>query len=302
MAANVAVDAGNNGNTAAQQCSVDVRLTPSVTIADASASEGNDITFTVTLNRAVSGGLTVTPSFSAGGLTFQGWATQGLDYTANTAPLRFAGTAGEKETFTVATTEDTDIEANERFTVSLTVSGTSVTVTATDTATGTILNDDECAMCWWKIDVTGGTQYTGQTLGVEEGGTVELTLTQRVGGQRTLTYWTVQPTNHNGSADPAAAFVDYKHILNFGPIKSTLTFSGNGDSKTIRIPALLKSVWVSQGPMGRSRCGRTEPPRRASRQAAQARLFRCASALRVTRRPPRWTGWISPEAGLPARS
>ena len=235
--ANVAVDDDGYGNTAAQQCSVQVQLPPpQVTIADASASEGDPITFTVTLNRAVSGGLTVTPSFSKGGLTTEGWATQGADYTANTAPLRFAGTAGEKKTFTVATTEDTDIEADKRFTVSLTVSGTTETVTATDTATGTIINDDKCAKCWWDIRVGGdATQYTAQTLGVEEGGTVELTLTQRVDGQRTLTYWTVQPTDHNGSADPATGFVDYGPILKLGPIKATLTFSGRGDRKTIRI-------------------------------------------------------------------
>ena len=185
----------------------------------------------------MSGGLTVTPSFSKGGLTTEGWATPGADYTPNTAALTFAGTAGETKSFTVATTEDTDIEADKRFTVSLTVSGTSVTVTATDTATGTIINDDECSMCWWNIRVGGGaTQFTAQTLGVEEGGTVELTLTQRVDGQRTLTYWTVQPTDHNGSADPATGFVDYQHFLNFGPIKYTLEFSGKGDRKTIRMP------------------------------------------------------------------
>ena len=235
--ANVAVDNDGYGNLAAQQCSVQVQLVKQVTIADASASEGHPITFTVTLGEAVPGGLTVTPSFSNGGLTTQGWATQGKDYTANTAPLRFAGTAGEKKTFTVATTQDSDIEANERFTVSLTVSGTSETVKATDTATGTIINDDACAMCWWDIRVGGdANQYTAQTLGVEEGGTVALTLTQRVDGRRTLTYWTVQPTDHNGSADPATGFVDYQHFFNFGPLKYTLEFSGKGDIKTIRIP------------------------------------------------------------------
>ena len=237
VAANVAVDDDGYGNTAAQQCSVQVQFIPRVTIADASAREGDSLTFWVTLHNTVSGGLTVTPSFSKGGLTTEGWATQGADYTANTAPLRFAGTAGETKSFTVATTEDTDIEADKRFTVSLTVSGTSVTVTATDTATGTIINDDQCSLCWWDIRVGGdATQYTAQTLGVEEGGTVELTLTQRVDGQRTLTYWTVQPTDHNGSADPATGFVDYQHFLNFGPIKYTLNFSGRGDRKTIRIP------------------------------------------------------------------
>ena len=110
--------------------------TAAVTIADASADEGDSITFTVTLDNAVAGGFTVTPSFTDVS------AVEGTDYTANTAALSFAGTAGETKTFTVATTEDTTIEPDDTFTVSLSVSGTSATVTATDTATGKILNDD----------------------------------------------------------------------------------------------------------------------------------------------------------------
>ena len=109
---------------------------PAVTVADASAAEGDSITFTVTLDKAVSGGLTVTPSFT------DGTATEGTDYTENTAALTFTGTQGETQTFTVATTEDTEDEYDETFTVGLTVSGTSETVTATDTAIGTITDDD----------------------------------------------------------------------------------------------------------------------------------------------------------------
>ena len=63
------------------------------------------------------GGLTVTPSFTNrdGHLD---------DYTANTAALTFTGTAGETQTFMVATTEDAMAEGDETFTVSLSVSGT----------------------------------------------------------------------------------------------------------------------------------------------------------------------------------
>ena len=107
-----------------------------VTIGDASAEEGETITFTVTLDKAVSGGLKVTPSFT------DVTATKGTDYTENTAALTFAGTEGETQSFTVATTEDTAKEHHETFTVSLAVSGTSAAVTATDTATGTIRDDD----------------------------------------------------------------------------------------------------------------------------------------------------------------
>ena len=72
-------------------------------------------------------------------------ATKGTDYTENTTALTFAGTAGETQSFTVPTTEDTAVEADETFTVSLAVTEATATVTATDTATGTITNDDGSA-------------------------------------------------------------------------------------------------------------------------------------------------------------
>ena len=76
-----------------------------VTIADASANEGDAISFTVTLDKAVAGGLKVTPGFT------DVTATEGTDYTENTAALTFTGTSGETKTFTVSTTEDTVAEA-----------------------------------------------------------------------------------------------------------------------------------------------------------------------------------------------
>ena len=130
-----------------------------VTIADASAAEGETLTFTVTLDKAVSGGLTVTPDFT------DVTATKGTDYTENTAALSFTGTAGETQSFTVATTEDTAVEPNETFTVGLTISGTTATVTATDTATGTITNDD------------GGATVTIADASAEEGDSITFTVT-----------------------------------------------------------------------------------------------------------------------------
>ena len=136
VAANSATDGLNTGPTSAVSATAtwDAAV-PAVTVGDASATEGEPMTFTVTLDRAVSGGLTVTPSFT------DGTATKGVDYTENTAALAFAGTAGETRTFTVATTEDALAEGEETFTVSLTVSGTTETVAATDTGTGTITDD-----------------------------------------------------------------------------------------------------------------------------------------------------------------
>ena len=93
-----------------------------VTIENASAEEGEAITFKVTLNKAVSGGFKVTPGFT------DVTAAKGTDYTENTTALTFAGNAGEERTFTVSTTEDTATEHHETFTVSLAVTGTTAAV------------------------------------------------------------------------------------------------------------------------------------------------------------------------------
>ena len=107
-----------------------------LSIEDASAEEGNSITFTLTLDKAVAGGFSVRPTFSDGS------ATQGVDYTANSKGISFAGTAAETHTITVDTIEDDLVENHETFKVSLTVSGTSTKVDATKSAVGTITNDD----------------------------------------------------------------------------------------------------------------------------------------------------------------
>ena len=125
-----------------------------VTVDDADADEGNGITFTVTLDKAVQGGLKVTPSFT------DVTAVEGTDYDANTAALTFTGTANETKTFTVDTTQDAVLEGNETFTVDLTVSGTTLVITATDTGTGTIDNDDGSTVTVNDASATEGSSMT----------------------------------------------------------------------------------------------------------------------------------------------
>tara|TARA_R110000796_G_scaffold252640_2_gene389880 strand:- start:127983 stop:143453 length:15471 start_codon:yes stop_codon:yes gene_type:complete len=117
-----------------QGCSV------TVTIADVSANEDDGtITVTLTSNAFVVGGFTVDVS------TADGTAEARTDYTAVTSQtITFAGTVGETQTFTITLTADTDVEVNETLTVSMDnlVTGANNTVTITDEATITILNDD----------------------------------------------------------------------------------------------------------------------------------------------------------------
>ena len=178
-----------------------------VTIADASASEGDAITFTVTLDSAVSGGLTVTPSFT------DGTATKGTDYTENTAALTFAGTANETQTFTVATTEDTDVEGDETFTVGLTVSGTSHSVTATSTATGTITNDDTAPAA--AVTIADASASEGDAI------TFTVTLDKAVAGGLTVT-----PSFTDGTATKGTDYTENTAALTFaGTANETQTFT-----------------------------------------------------------------------------
>ena len=171
-----------------------------VTIENASANEGDSITFTVTLDKAVQGGLTVTPSFSGG------TATEGTDYTVNTGALTFAGTSGETETIKVATTEDALIESDETFTVGLAVSGTSAPVTDTDTATGTITNDDAAS--------TGITLSVSPDSVAEDAGatTVTVTATLNDAVRATATPVTVAV---GASVDAATEGTDYTAVADF---------------------------------------------------------------------------------------
>ena len=181
-----------------------------VTINDAEADEGDSMTFTVTLDKAVQGGLKVTPGYT------NGTAASG-DYTANTTALTFTGTANETKTFTVSTTEDAVLEADETFTVGLTVSGTSLGVTATDTGTGTIDNDDSAA-----VTVNDASASEG------DGITFTVTLDKAVqGGLKVTAVYT------HGTAEKG----DYT------PNTTALTFSGTkGETKTFTVSTTEDAV------------------------------------------------------------
>ena len=177
-----------------------------VTVADVSAAEGDSMTFTVTLDKAVAGGLKVTPSFT------DGTATKGTDYTENTSALTFAGTAGETQSFTVATTEDTTVETNETFTVGLAVSGTAASVTATDTATGTITNDDGSA----AVTVDDASANEGDSI------TFTVTLNKAVAGGLKVT-----PSFTDGTATKGTDYTENT---------TALTFAGTaGEKKTFTV-------------------------------------------------------------------
>jgi len=134
---NSATDGLNTGpSTDVVKTAVWDDASPSVTIDNASAIEGEAITFTVSLQGTVSGGFTVTPNF------VDDTATKEEDYSEYGSSILFVGTAGETQNFSVQTNEDDLVEGDETFTVGLTISEISELITANDTGTGRIIDDD----------------------------------------------------------------------------------------------------------------------------------------------------------------
>ncbi len=138
--------------------SIDDNDTPMFSIADASASEGDAITFAVTRDIASYRDIMVDWAVSVeSGDT----ATAGTDYPSTASniggTLTFAP-ASTEETFTVATTENSIIDRNRTFTVTLSNIDPSGAATFADaTATGTIVDDERPS-----ISVSGNAPAEGE--------------------------------------------------------------------------------------------------------------------------------------------
>ena len=134
-------------STATGTITDDGDLEPTVSVADVSAEEGGGLTFTVTLS-AVSG-RTVTVGYETS-VEADDTAIEDTDYTAASGTLTFA--AGQRSrTFTVESIDDSTIEDDETFTVTL--SNPMNAEISDATATGTIINDDEARGLAFSPDV-----------------------------------------------------------------------------------------------------------------------------------------------------
>ena len=183
---------------------------PTLTVTNASAVEGQSVTFTVTRTGDTTSATTVGYNTSlATGAT----AAAQTDFTAATGTLSFA--AGEtSKTVTVQTTQDTAYEPNEVFNFNLT-NPTGATIT-TATATGTITNDD--------AQPTAPTLSVGDVT-VTEGGVanVVVTLSAAASGPVTVNYATAPGTAV--AADFTAA-------------SGTLTFTAGETTKTVAVTTI----------------------------------------------------------------
>ncbi|GAA4356577.1 hypothetical protein GCM10023151_04630 [Kangiella marina] len=208
------ISAVSNGSigTASDTVTISDNDSASVTVADVSVDEAaNSATFTITLNGAVEGGTDVNYSFTDGS------ATGGTDYNSTAGSVTFTGADGETQTFAVAITDDTLVEGTETFTVNL--DAVNALVTDTDTATGTIIDDDGASIS--IDDVTIAEDGTNATF--------TITLSGDVQNGFNLDFTTADGT--------ATAGDDYTAV------SGTRSFVGNdGETVTINVPITNDAV------------------------------------------------------------
>ena len=160
-------DAGGFANTLASAptsavTAEDSGTLPELSVADAEADEGEDVTFTVTLSAASTQTVTVDWATS---VETGDTATSGTDFTAVPATTLTVMPGDTTATFTVSTVDDTTDEANETFTVTLS-SPSNATLAVDPTATGTIGDDGTAnAAPSFTSSTTFGVDENGTTVG-----------------------------------------------------------------------------------------------------------------------------------------
>ncbi|HEY2840404.1 MAG TPA: Calx-beta domain-containing protein [Pirellulales bacterium] len=193
---------------------VDDDGTPSISIANASLTEGNSgtsqMTFTATLSKPSTSTVTVQVA------TADGTAIAGQDYQAANGTLTFNSGETSKQ-FTITIGGDTLFEADETFTVNMT-NATNATIAAPQ-ATGTILNDDAPPQVF--------VQAAGPTAEGDSGVTpmtFQLFVLSQTGLPVTINYSTADGTATAGS--------DYQATT------GSITFAPGETSKTITVNVL----------------------------------------------------------------
>ena len=182
---------------------------PQLSIADASAEEGDTVRFTVTLTGNSDQDVTV--DFQTGDVT----ARAGSDYNQNAGTLTFTP-SDTTRTISVVTIEDGIREEDETFSVTLTnPAGATLT---DDTATGTIEDDDD--------DTALPALSIADADPVTEGATAQFEVTLSAESQQVVT---VAYATADGTAVEDA---DYTQT------SGTLTFAAGETTRTIPVPTI----------------------------------------------------------------
>ena len=177
---------------------------PIVSVGDASATEGHDIEFTITLSKAI--GEEVTVDYA----TADGTASGGSDFTTTSGTVTFAANETSR-TVSVPTADDAADEEDETFTLTLTNPTNAMLDEAT--ATGTIEDDDE------PLPAVGVSDASAT-----EGEAVEFTVSLSEASARQVT---VQYATSGGTAASGTDFTE---------TSGTLTFGANETSTTVSVP------------------------------------------------------------------
>ena len=179
-----------------------------LSIGGASGFEGNSINFTVTLSPQSA--QTVTVRYTITGATAQ----QGSDYTAAPATATLTFAPGEDQaTISVPLRDDNINEPDETFTVTLSNPQNAALAQNRDTATGTIMDNDEATLSITDADA------------LEDAVNMDFTVTLSPQSTQTVTvrYAIAGATARQGSDYTAA------------PATGTLTFAPEQTQKTVRV-------------------------------------------------------------------
>lgn len=202
--------------------------TASLTVEDVSVLEGtgddvSSVTFVVTLNGAVQGGVTAS-YHTEDGTAVSGSLESigGFDYAATSGTGSFSGADGETQTIVVTVTADTVVEADESFTLVLdqlsdAAAGALDRIGLPDPTLAVIVNDDLARLTVEDADVNEGTGGTTTDL------VFTVTLDHEVQGGLTIDFATL--------GDVAQAGQDFVQT------SGTLAFIGTaGETQFITVP------------------------------------------------------------------
>ena len=204
-----------------------------VSIGDASATEGDTAEFTVSLSQAASAAVVVSVS------TSDGTASAPSDYTAvSLMPLTIA-TGGTSAAVAVQTTEDGVPEGSETFTVSMEAVGDlpPEVVLGTATGTGTIVDDDDATVPVGD-DRTLTATITADQAEVVEGAAAGFTV--HLIGRTTAVPVTL---GWHTNASTATAGADYQLTPPEEGTSGTVTIAAGATSGTLTIATLADEIF-----------------------------------------------------------
>uniref|UniRef100_UPI00260ABE94 Calx-beta domain-containing protein n=1 Tax=uncultured Maribacter sp. TaxID=431308 RepID=UPI00260ABE94 len=187
-------------------------ILPSVSINDASADEGNDMTFTISTTHTYETDITFN-------LNYTNNTTTNADYTGPTTVVLPAGS--NTVDFNVTAEEDTILESNETFNVVISTSTSSVNITDS-TGIGTINDDDNATIALSATNATEGNDIIF---------TATLSTVNNTGTAITVDFADL-------TTGSATSGTDYTSI----PSNATITIASGDSTGTINVPTTQDTI------------------------------------------------------------